>query len=65
MIGTDDDERRRRGIRGMARIGKVERSARLGKKRSVRRKRRRRWVRRGAEPHTAGSRLMADLVAEI
>jgi hypothetical protein len=44
MIENEDEERRRRGIRGMERIGKVERKEKLGRKRSARRKRRRRCV---------------------
>jgi len=44
MIENGDDGRRRRGIRGMVRIGKVEKRERLGRRRSERRKRRRKWV---------------------
>ena len=45
----------------MARIGKVKRNERIGRKRSARRKRRRRWVSGGADPDTAGSWLKSSI----
>ena len=66
MIESDDDERRKRGIRGMARIGKVERKERLGRKRSARRKRRRRWASKAAGPRYRWVLAkIVDLVAEV